>query len=144
VSAALPVVLQRVLLLHAQHEHLLCHCYCASITVATAATATQLALLVLLPLLLLLLILLLLLLVLLLLLLLQQEDNTVIIDVRNAYESAIGHFNPPTAKVLQLQCTNCMHAAHILQHVYMQSSTSMYMCILINLQCTVQQSLQAL
>jgi hypothetical protein len=46
-----------------------------------------------------------------------QEDNTVIIDVRNAYESAIGHFNPPTAKVLltvytlhACSCYYCMYA----------------------------------
>ena len=26
----------------------------------------------------------------------MQEPDTVIIDVRNAYESAIGRFNPPT------------------------------------------------
>ncbi|KAG5186009.1 hypothetical protein JKP88DRAFT_353964 [Tribonema minus] len=28
----------------------------------------------------------------------MKEDNTVIIDVRNAYESAIGHFQPPAAE----------------------------------------------
>lgn len=27
--------------------------------------------------------------------LMEERDDTVVIDVRNAYESAIGHFNPP-------------------------------------------------
>ena len=31
---------------------------------------------------------------------LMEADDTVIIDVRNAYESAIGHFQPPQVLLL--------------------------------------------